>query len=102
MGVEVLENGRRVGYWDTPLSEAQLAQIARDKAAREAARIAPIAGEIFARAIDHAPHVHAFNYIDYSEEVVLEATAAARRYAVAQARALLDEVDAQVLGRTTP
>jgi len=55
-------------------------------------RIAALAAKLFAAVIDHAPHAHAF---EYSEEAVLDATASARKYAVAQARALLAEVDAQ-------
>lgn len=61
----------------------------------ERGRIAALAARLFASAIDHAPHAHAFQY---SEEAVLQATASARRYAVAQARALLHEVDAQLSG----
>lgn len=53
-------------------------------------RIAALAAKLFAAVIDHAPHAHAF---EYSEEAVLDATASARKYAVAQARALLAEVD---------
>lgn len=59
----------------------------------ELSHVALIASEIFASAIDHAPLAHAFSY---NGETVLEATASARQYAVAQARALLDEVDAQL------
>lgn len=62
---------------------------------RAAARVARIAAVIFSAAVDHAPHAHAF---EYSEETVLDATASARRYAVAQARALLAEVDARRIG----
>ncbi len=62
----------------------------------ERGRIAALAARLFASAIDHAPHAHAF---EYSEEAVLQATASARRYAVAQARALLHEVDAQLTER---
>jgi hypothetical protein len=53
-------------------------------------RIAALAAKLFAAVIDHAPRAHAFAY---SEEAVLDATASARKYAVAQARALLAEVD---------
>lgn len=59
-------------------------------------RIAALAAKLFAAAIDHAPHAHAF---EYSEQTVLDATASARRYAVAQARALLAEVDANVAAK---
>ncbi len=59
----------------------------------ERGRVAALAARLFAAVIDHAPHAHAF---EYSEETVLAATASARRYAVAQARALLQEVDAQL------
>jgi len=53
-------------------------------------RVAALAAVIFSAALDHAPHAHAF---EYSEQTVLDATASARQYAVAQARALLAEVD---------
>lgn len=73
------------GLWPLPgrpfLSEA------------ERGRVAALAARLFAASIDHAPHAHAF---EYSEEAVLQATASARKYAVAQARALLQEVDAQL------
>ncbi len=65
----------------------------------ERGRIAALAARLFAASIDHAPHAHAF---EYSEEAVLQATASARRYAVAQARALLQEVDAQLAEGATP
>lgn len=59
-------------------------------------RIAALAAKLFAAAIEHAPHAHAF---EYSEDAVLQATASARKYAVAQARALLAEVDHQPTAR---
>lgn len=61
----------------------------------ERGQVAALAAAIFARAIDHAPHAHAYAY---DEAMVMDATASVRAYAVAQARALLAEVDAQVLG----
>lgn len=64
-----------------------------EKAREDGQRVAALAAQLFAASIDHAPHAHAF---EYSEDAVLQATASARKYAVAQARALLQEVDAQL------
>ncbi len=77
--------------WPQPLPGKPWGPSAEDRAER--GHIAALAAHIFAAAIDHAPHAHAF---EYSEEAVLQATASARKYAVAQARALLQEVDAQL------
>lgn len=81
--------------WPQPLPGKPWGPSAEERAER--GRIAALAARLFAAAIDHAPHAHAF---EYSEEAVLSATASARRYAVTQARALLLEVDAQLAGES--